>query len=505
MTFRFRAFLRESLVFDRRCDLEVSRVAEKMGLSRRPGARLASGTVSPMLWGLGRQALVLFPPRLFATMSPERRATLIAHELAHYQRGGQWVRLLELVVTGLYWWHPVVWWARCEIEFAEEQCCDAWVVEHCAGKQRTYAEALLETVDFLAAEEAAPTPVGASGIGGAPLLHRRLTEIINGKPQKSVRFGGRCLVGAVALIGFPSSPVIFSPPDSLAASSVGGASNSQHIVPRQGPRIERHEQPKQTAQVQDNAWPPSIHVDKPPADAPFWARAISANRRYTIEVRRGYRAVLHDTESGRNFNFEGERLTCVAFAPDSVSFISGTHEGDLRIRDSATGATIRQLGTLEGAINSVAYAPNGQFVSATGESGRVVICDLQGQTSELEIVANHEFPLRCVRFSPDAKLLVFVSDSWLSAEPAKIEVWDVAARRRLNSFATPTSAGALGFHDQHTLLVADWNGVIWHQSVTDGQVRAQTRISKDLVSAASFSSDTRVLEVAISAPSDSPL
>jgi hypothetical protein len=29
---------------------------------------------------------------------------------------------------GLYWWDPVAWWARREVERAEERSCDAWVL-----------------------------------------------------------------------------------------------------------------------------------------------------------------------------------------------------------------------------------------------------------------------------------------------------------------------------------------------------------------------------------------
>ena len=56
---------------------------------------------------------------------------------------------LEFVVMGLYWWHPVVWYARRELREAEEQCCDAWVVSTLPGAGRTYASALVDTLDFL--------------------------------------------------------------------------------------------------------------------------------------------------------------------------------------------------------------------------------------------------------------------------------------------------------------------------------------------------------------------
>ena len=67
---------------------------------------------------------------------------LLLHELAHLKRRDHWVRWLELVVAGLYWWHPVVWWARRALREAEEQCCDAWVVWAMPDRSRTYASCL---------------------------------------------------------------------------------------------------------------------------------------------------------------------------------------------------------------------------------------------------------------------------------------------------------------------------------------------------------------------------
>ena len=67
------------------------------------------------------------------------------------------------MTTGLFWWHPVVWWARRELREAEEQCCDAWVVWALPGAGRTYATALLECLDFLS-PSLVPLPEGASGL-----------------------------------------------------------------------------------------------------------------------------------------------------------------------------------------------------------------------------------------------------------------------------------------------------------------------------------------------------
>jgi len=55
----------------------------------------------------------------------------------------------KIVVIGLYWWHPVVWWALREIHEAEEQCCDAWVVWVLAAGGAGLCDGPDGNVDFL--------------------------------------------------------------------------------------------------------------------------------------------------------------------------------------------------------------------------------------------------------------------------------------------------------------------------------------------------------------------
>src|SRR5205085_11140127 len=156
------------------------RIAAALGIDRPPAVKAAGGIGSPMLWGWGRNTVVLFPRELLARLAPEARDTLLAHELAHFLRRDHWVRVVEFIATGLYWWHPAVWLARAGIEVAEEECCDAWVVGGLSASPRRYAEALLATVDFEAELRRPCLPPAATAASrGARLLHRRLVRIIH--------------------------------------------------------------------------------------------------------------------------------------------------------------------------------------------------------------------------------------------------------------------------------------------------------------------------------------
>jgi beta-lactamase regulating signal transducer with metallopeptidase domain len=217
--YRFHRLLRHAHLAPAELQEQVRNWCEKLGLRKPPALWLVPGCISPMLWTMGRSPRLLFPAKLLDRLDAEQRSALLVHELAHLRRRDHWARFLEMAVTAVYWWHPVVWWARRELHEAEEQCCDAWVVWALTSggrgsrrASRSYALALLHTVDFFS--HARPTlPAPASGVGQVPHLRRRLTMIMNGNTSKSLSAAGRLAVLAVGLL-LPLVPIQAQQPPS---------------------------------------------------------------------------------------------------------------------------------------------------------------------------------------------------------------------------------------------------------------------------------------------------
>jgi beta-lactamase regulating signal transducer with metallopeptidase domain len=168
---------------------EAYRLAVRLGLPAAPPVRLLPGRVSPMLWAPGWSVSLLLPSALLTRFDADARRALLAHELAHLRRRDHWVRLVELLATALFWWHPVAWWARRELREAEEQCCDAWVLWALPQAAKTYALALVETVDFLSETQPA-LPALASGMGHVRDLRRRVTMIMQGTTPRALTWSG---------------------------------------------------------------------------------------------------------------------------------------------------------------------------------------------------------------------------------------------------------------------------------------------------------------------------
>jgi beta-lactamase regulating signal transducer with metallopeptidase domain len=184
---------------------QARRLAGRLGLRRCPGVWFVPAPVSPMLLALGRSPRLLLPAALWGRLDEGQRDALLAHELAHLRRRDHWARRLELVVLGLYWWHPVAWWARRRLQEAEEECCDAWVVWALPGLAPAYAAALVETVAFVSQTRPA-LPAGASGAGQVPLLKRRLTMILRGPGPRSLSRPGLLALLGLGVLLLPLAP-----------------------------------------------------------------------------------------------------------------------------------------------------------------------------------------------------------------------------------------------------------------------------------------------------------
>src|SRR5215831_9137679 len=178
---RFGRMLRHAIPAPAELQEETRRIAVSLGLRRCPSVWLVPGALPPMVWSALGRARLLFPIGLLDRLDDEGRASLLTHELAHLRRRDHWVRWLELVVVGLYWWCPLVWLARRRLQQSEEECCDAWVVGELPP--RAYAGAILEALDFLAGASTT-LPAVASGLGRLGAIKRRLTSIMQRSTPK---------------------------------------------------------------------------------------------------------------------------------------------------------------------------------------------------------------------------------------------------------------------------------------------------------------------------------
>ncbi|NKB67841.1 MAG: M48 family metalloprotease [Candidatus Latescibacteria bacterium] len=161
----------------------AARLAGPLGLKTTPTIYTLSAHLSPMVWWLGGQVRIFIPTALLDQMDTRQFQWVLAHELAHVRRRDYLVRCLEWLTSILFWWNPVVWWARHYLRANEEICCDALVVSHLKPQPHTYAHSLLRAVEYLSLP-VSEIPALASGINNYGSLERRFRMILSATPKR---------------------------------------------------------------------------------------------------------------------------------------------------------------------------------------------------------------------------------------------------------------------------------------------------------------------------------
>jgi beta-lactamase regulating signal transducer with metallopeptidase domain len=99
---------------------------------------LVDGIAQPFVWGLWRGAIYL-PTRF---KYPGRYKGIVLHEMAHVVRFDAFVNLIQILIQGVFWFHPLVWLANKAIRQEREKCCDEIAVARLGTAPKEYGSAL---------------------------------------------------------------------------------------------------------------------------------------------------------------------------------------------------------------------------------------------------------------------------------------------------------------------------------------------------------------------------
>jgi VWFA-related protein len=171
----------------------LAEVSTGLGLGR-PVRLLIDPTVAvPVAFGY-RRATILLPPSAEAWPESRRRAVLL-HELAHVKRQDCLSQTIALVVRGLYWPNPLVWWLAARLRAEAERSCDDMVLSVGRVTAPEYAAHLLETARDL---KRAPRPLAVVAVVERSPLEARLMALLD--PTARRRAIGRRGVTTVTLL-----------------------------------------------------------------------------------------------------------------------------------------------------------------------------------------------------------------------------------------------------------------------------------------------------------------
>ncbi len=111
---------------------------------------------------------------------PNKRTSVLLHEMAHVRRMDPLVNLIQILVQAVYWFHPLVWITNRFIRAEREKCCDEIAIAKLNTTPKDYGSAIVETlVQEYQARHAVPTLAVA---GPVKNLEDRIKTIM--KPGK---------------------------------------------------------------------------------------------------------------------------------------------------------------------------------------------------------------------------------------------------------------------------------------------------------------------------------
>lgn len=201
---RFERLLRDTLPASERLQRLAREIAGKLDVRPVPGVRYAECVHVPLLWSLGRRPTIVLPMRLLSQLDDQEAAMILAHELAHLRRRDDWVRAVELFVSIVYWWNPILWMIRRPLHQAEDLCCDAWVRWAFPDCARRYAELVLKTAESLSASQVGARLLPASPFLRSLSLKARIEMILQNRFAPRVSRRSKSVIALLAFLVLPS-------------------------------------------------------------------------------------------------------------------------------------------------------------------------------------------------------------------------------------------------------------------------------------------------------------
>jgi beta-lactamase regulating signal transducer with metallopeptidase domain len=124
-----------------------------------PRVLISDDMNSPFATGVLRPVVVL-PRSMIDDLEPDQLDIVLAHELVHIRRRDLLTGWLEVILTAIWWFHPVIWWLRSSLRRSREECCDDALVASSLARPVRYCETLIQVAKFQAMSIAEPVALG---------------------------------------------------------------------------------------------------------------------------------------------------------------------------------------------------------------------------------------------------------------------------------------------------------------------------------------------------------
>jgi thiol-disulfide isomerase/thioredoxin len=124
-------------------------------------------------------------PEAVALLEARTLDVILAHELAHHRRHDPWINWIQLALTVVWWFNPVLWVLNRQIRKVREDCCDDLLLTRNLTTGQAYCDTLLSAASKLTGRTMAGLSLGF----GDPLhpLGRRFERIMDHTLRRAPR------------------------------------------------------------------------------------------------------------------------------------------------------------------------------------------------------------------------------------------------------------------------------------------------------------------------------
>ena len=155
--------------------------------------RSSPGLLEPGVVGIVRPVMLL-PQGIEQRLTPQQIQTIVAHELCHVRRRDNLTAAMHMIVEGVFWFHPLVWWVGARLVDERERACDEYVLSVC-GEPQTYAESIVNVCKFYTESPLACV----SGVTGSD-LKRRIAAIMANRAGLRLNLARRAALVMAAVL-----------------------------------------------------------------------------------------------------------------------------------------------------------------------------------------------------------------------------------------------------------------------------------------------------------------
>lgn len=150
--------------------------------------------LEPGVFGILRPVLLL-PEGITGQLTRAQLQAILAHEVCHVRRRDNLAAAIHMLVEGIFWFHPLIWWIGKRLVEERERACDEEVLR-LGNQPHVYAESILKTCQFYLESPL----VCVSGVTGSD-LKQRVMRIMGQRVIGKLTLGRKLLLTAAAFAG----------------------------------------------------------------------------------------------------------------------------------------------------------------------------------------------------------------------------------------------------------------------------------------------------------------